>query len=118
MSAPRDTAGFKQAMRDQWNESARAWNDYASLIHAWLRDVTEAMLGMAAIKAGDRVLDVAAGAGDQTLAIAARVGSKGHVLATDLSPDIQAFAKQNAARAGWVNVDTRVADGEELAGSG
>jgi ubiquinone/menaquinone biosynthesis C-methylase UbiE len=60
------------------------------------------------------VLDVAAGAGDQTLDVAARVGPQGHVLATDLSPDILQFAAQQAAAAGYRNVETRVSDGEKL----
>jgi SAM-dependent methyltransferase len=36
------------------------------------------------------------------------------VLATDLSPAILAFAKANALRAGFRNVETQVADGEQL----
>ena len=69
---------------------------------------------MAGIQPGARVLDVAAGAGEQTLAIAQRVGKQGHVLATDLSPAIVALARDNAARAGFTQVETRVADGEDL----
>jgi SAM-dependent methyltransferase len=72
------------------------------------------MLGMADIKAGSHVLDVAAGAGDQTLDIAERVGRDGSVLATDLSPDILLFASRQAAAAGYRNVKTRVSEGENL----
>jgi ubiquinone/menaquinone biosynthesis C-methylase UbiE len=60
------------------------------------------------------VLDVAAGAGDQTLAIAERVGPQGHVLATDLSPDILHFAGRRAAEAGHRNVEVLASDGERL----
>jgi SAM-dependent methyltransferase len=73
------------------------------------------MLSMAEIKAGARVLDVAAGAGDQTLEIARRVGPNGSVLATDISPVILALAKENARRAGYANVEAQVDDGEVLA---
>ena len=65
-------------------------------------------------QAGARVLDVAAGAGDQTLALAQEVGAQGYVLATDLSPAIVALARDNAERAGFAHVETRVADGEDL----
>ncbi|MGE3710700.1 MAG: class I SAM-dependent methyltransferase [Hyphomicrobiaceae bacterium] len=61
-----------------------------------------------------RMLDVAAGAGDQTLDIQARVGENGSVLATDLSPAIHACATANAVKSGHHNVETRVADGEDL----
>ena len=113
-SAPFDPAKFKAATREQWDKHAKGWNDKGADIRAWLRDSTDAMLAMAEIKAGSRVLDVAAGAGDQTLDIAARVGPNGYVLATDLSPVILEFAKANARRAGYDNVETRATDGENL----
>lgn len=109
-----DAQGFKRATLNQWEKSAAGWNDHSPAIRAWLRRATEAMIGMAGVERGARVLDVAAGAGDQTLDIAARVGPEGSVLATDLSPAILAFARANAARAGFRNVETLVADGEQL----
>ncbi|HYN61214.1 MAG TPA: class I SAM-dependent methyltransferase [Rubrivivax sp.] len=72
------------------------------------------MFRMAGVRPGARVLDVAAGAGDQTLALAQDVGARGYVLATDLSPVIVAMARENAERAGFAHVETRVADGEDL----
>lgn len=105
---------FKQAVRRQWDQSARGWNDHSASIRAWLAQATEAMIDMAGIAPGARVLDVAAGAGDQTLDIARRVGPQGFVLATDLSPAIMALAQDNVARAGCTQVRTLVADGERL----
>ena len=109
-----DPRALKVATRNQWEQAAAGWNDHTPAIRAWLRVATQAMLDMAGIAPGSRVLDVAAGAGDQTLDIAERVGSRGFVLATDLSPAILALAKGNALRAGYGNVATRVADGESL----
>lgn len=116
MSIPHtaDPQAFKAAVRDQWDRSAEGWNDHAPQIRAWLSNATSAMLEMASVGPRSRVLDVAAGAGDQTLDIAQRVGSQGFVLATDLSPAILSLAQGNAARAGYANVETRVADGESL----
>jgi SAM-dependent methyltransferase len=91
------------------------WNDYSAQIRAWLRPATDAMLAMAGVRPGARVLDVAAGAGDQTLDIAQRVGPSGAVLATDFSPAILGYAKAAAERAGCANVRTLVADAERLA---
>ena len=109
-----DGDAFKAASRAQWDRAANGWNEHTSLIRAWLRSSTDAMLGMAGVCPGARVLDVAAGAGDQTLAIAERVGPTGSVLATDLSPVILALAQANADDAGYDNVRTKVADGEDL----
>jgi SAM-dependent methyltransferase len=97
-----------------WDQAALGWNRHGPLIHDWLRASTQTMLDKARIEKGHRVLDIAAGAGDQTLAIAERVGPRGFVLATDVSPAILGFAKENAARAGFSQVSTRLADAQSL----
>lgn len=102
------------AMRAQWDQMAHGWSDSGAIIRPWLHKATQAMLGMAGIKPGSHVLDVAAGAGDQTLDIADRVGPQGYVLATDLAPEILQFAARQAAAVGHRNVDIRVSDGQKL----
>lgn len=114
MNAPFDPNAFKVATRELWDKHAKGWNDHSVQIRDWLRDATDTMLAMAEVGPGARVLDVAAGAGDQTLDIAQRVGPTGAVLATDLSPAILAFAKDRARHAGYDNVETVAADGENL----
>lgn len=113
-TASTDLPAYKEGVRAQWNQSAKGWNDHTAQIHSWLRQATEAMLDGAAIGHNSRVLDIAAGAGDQTLDIAERTGPQGLVLATDLSPAILALAQANAARAGYSQVQTLTADGENL----
>jgi SAM-dependent methyltransferase len=105
---------FKSATRRQWDHAAPGWNAHTAQIRQWLQPATDAILEMAGVRRGARVLDVAAGAGDQTLDIAQRVGPEGFVLATDLSASILEFASANAQRAGHANVGTLVADGESL----
>jgi ubiquinone/menaquinone biosynthesis C-methylase UbiE len=109
-----DTEKFKAAARGQWDRHAEGWSNNSDRIRAWLRPSTEAMLAMAEIRPGARVLDVAAGAGDQTVDIAERVGPTGSVLATDLSPAILAYATARARRAGCFNVEIEASDGESL----
>lgn len=104
----------KATMREQWNRAAKGWHEQAPHIRAWLADATAQMLDLANVRAGLRVLDVAAGAGDQTLDIARRIGPSGFILATDLSPEILKFAEENVRCAGFDNVRTKVADGEDL----
>lgn len=109
-----DATRYKATTREQWQAAAKAWNDWGPFLRAWLGPATELMLDMAHIGPGSRVLDVAAGAGDQTLQVAERIGPTGHVLATDIAPNILAFAAQNARNAGYTNVTTAVMDGEAL----
>ncbi|MES2959060.1 MAG: class I SAM-dependent methyltransferase [Pseudomonadota bacterium] len=105
---------FKASMRVQWDAAAAGWNARSADIRAWLHKPTDAMCSMAGVRVGARVLDVAAGSGDQTLAVAEAVGPQGYVLATDLSPAIVQLARDNAARAGFAHVESRIADGEDL----
>jgi len=113
-SALFDAAAYKATTRAQWENAADAWHRWGPTLEAWLGAATEAMLDLAGIGEGARVLDVAAGAGGQTLAAARRVGPGGAVLATDISPAILRFAESEAARAGLSNVAVRDMDGERL----
>ncbi|HTE83035.1 MAG TPA: hypothetical protein VK634_20275, partial [Reyranella sp.] len=56
---PFDPVKYKETTREQWQFAAQAWNDWGPLLRAWLGPATEIMLDMAAIEAGNRVLDVA-----------------------------------------------------------
>jgi ubiquinone/menaquinone biosynthesis C-methylase UbiE len=109
-----DPGAYKRTTTDQWQTAAEPWHRWGPTLEAWLGEATEAMLDMAGVARSARVLDVAAGAGGQTLAAARRVGPDGHVLATDISSNILAFAQRSAREAGLHNVETRVVDGEQL----
>jgi SAM-dependent methyltransferase len=109
-----DAQAFKTATRRQWDECANGWDANGASIRDWLRDATDAMLEMAGVRPGARVLDVAAGAGDQTLDIARRVGPSGFVLATDLSSRILELAAAKVRNAGYANAEFQIGDGESL----
>jgi SAM-dependent methyltransferase len=100
--------------RSQWDAAADGWNEQAPQIRAWLGDATAAMLDMAGVGPGMKVLDVAAGTGDQSCDIACRVGPDGSVLATDVSPRMLAAAAANLSAAGLGNARTLLTEGETL----
>jgi ubiquinone/menaquinone biosynthesis C-methylase UbiE len=72
------------------------------------------MLDLVRLRAGDRVLDVAAGTGDQALLAAKRVWPNGSVLATDLSASMLGVAVEAAHKAGLKNIETRVMNAQDL----
>jgi SAM-dependent methyltransferase len=76
--------------------------------------MTEQMLDLADIGPGHRVLDIAAGDGDQSMMASRRVGPHGYVLATDISPNLLAYAAASAQEVGLDNLETQVMDGEHL----
>ena len=108
-----DPMAYKETTRQQWQNAAAAWHRWTPTLQAWLGPVTEAMLEMAELKPGDRVLDLAAGAGEPSISAAQIVGPSGYVLATDISANILEFAAQTARERGLTNYETRVMDGEK-----
>lgn len=109
-----DPQAYKKTTHAQWQDAAKAWNDWGGLLRSWLGPATEVMLDMGRIGPGSHVLDVAAGAGDQSLMAAERVAAAGRVLATDLSENILEFAAENARLQGLTNFETQAMDGEAL----
>lgn len=109
-----DAVKFKTTTRAQWQAAADAWHRWGPFLGQWLGPATETMFDLAGVRAGCRVLDVAAGAGEQSIAAARRVGPGGLVLATDIAPALLAHAQADARAAGLSNIDTRELDGEAL----
>jgi ubiquinone/menaquinone biosynthesis C-methylase UbiE len=97
-----------------WDAAAAGWDRHSRLIRTWLLAPTADMLDAAGVRAGSRVLDVAAGAGDQSLDIAARVGLSGRLLITDLSAGILALAEHKLCAAGFTQLEVMHADAQQL----
>ncbi len=109
-----DAAKYKNAQREQWNKDGAAWRRWNPTLDRWYGEATRHMLDLARIQAGQRVLDVAAGAGEPAVSAAERVGPGGYVLATDISERIVELALQVARERGHKQIETRVMDGEKL----
>jgi arsenite methyltransferase len=62
---------------------------------------------LAALEPGQRVLDLGSGGGIDVLLSAHRVGPTGFVYGVDMTPDMLALARSNAATAGVTNVEFR-----------
>ncbi len=71
-------------------------------------------LALAAINAGDTVLDLGSGGGFDCFLAAQRVGPEGRVIGVDMTPDMLEKARDNAGRAGYENVEFRLGEIENL----
>ena len=107
----------QKTVSDQWSNAAGGWARWAS-VRAALVPATEAMLALAAVASGSRVLDVGCGSGEQTVIAAHRVGETGHVLAIDIAAPMIAATQKTVAAAGLHNVSTRVCAADALADGG
>lgn len=104
----------KEEIRRQWEGAAHGWAKWEGTIDAWMQPATEAMLAMAGVEAGARVLDLASGAGSQALHAARRVGPQGHVVASDIAETMLGYLRDRAQAAGLANVTTLVGAAEDL----
>jgi len=69
---------------------------------------------IAALKVGERVLDLGSGAGFDAFLAARQVGPTGYVVGVDMTPEMVARARANAAKAGFAQVDFRLGVIEQL----
>jgi ubiquinone/menaquinone biosynthesis C-methylase UbiE len=72
---------------------------------AFLQPSTDAIIRVAAIRPGQRVLDVGSGFGDPSLDIAAVVGPQGRVVGVDHDRESVEIARRRAAQRGFRNVE-------------
>lgn len=97
-----DPTQFKQGQRESWDSVAAEWQKWWKTIEAATEIVSRRLIELAEIKPGYKVLDIATGNGEPSITAAKIVGSSanGHVLATDISPQMLSFARQRAASLG------------------
>jgi SAM-dependent methyltransferase len=114
MSSTLNPTEFRTGQREQWNVAASGWKKWAPHLERAVQPVRERLVELAGIEPGDRVLDVAAGYGEPALTAARRVGPEGHVVATDISPEMLAYGRERAAGEGLDNVEFIEADASSL----
>jgi SAM-dependent methyltransferase len=69
---------------------------------------------IAALKPGETVIDLGSGAGFDCFIAARRVGPTGHVIGVDMTHEMLAKARENAAKIGAANVEFRLGELEHL----
>ena len=102
-------AGADQALKSK-HRAMWAWGDYPALASDVIATLGPTLIQACDVGPGQRVLDVAAGAGNAAIP-ASRRGA--YVVASDLTPELLAAGKLQAATVG-VRLDWQVADAEAL----
>ncbi len=69
---------------------------------------------IASLQPGETVLDLGSGGGFDCFLAARAVGNKGHVIGVDMTPEMITKSRRNAEKAGFGNVDFRLAEMENL----
>lgn len=106
-----------EQIRDQqkasWNKFSPGWKKWDTLFMDFMGPMGSVITDRLQLKGHERVLDIASGTGEPAFTIAARVPG-GEVVLTDLADGMLEVARENAARHGITNIQTRVCDVSEL----
>ncbi|UGS37468.1 class I SAM-dependent methyltransferase [Capillimicrobium parvum] len=104
---------LRAALHQQWAGVAPAWSDGADEIDEHNAGTAAAMLALAKIRPGERVLELACGPGGVGLE-AAPLADPGEVVLSDVAVEMAEIAAARAAARGLTNVTTRVLDLEAI----
>lgn len=100
---------IRDAQKESWNKSSSGWKKWDALTMDFLQPMGDEIIRRLHPAGDDVVLDVAAGTGEPGLTIAAMLGG-GKVISTDLADGMLEIARENAAKRGLANFETRVCD--------
>jgi ubiquinone/menaquinone biosynthesis C-methylase UbiE len=110
-----DPNQFKTDQRQGWNSVAQGWKEWWQPIERGAQKLSRRLVELAEIKPGQRVLDIATGIGEPAMTAANVVGASGRVLATDISGQMLAVAKQRSKSLGLEDIiEFRESDAENL----
>jgi len=113
-SQPFDHIQYKASQKQDWSHVAAGWKKWWQTMERSAKPASDHLVELAALKPGDRVLDVATGIGEPAVTAARKVGPTGKVVATDQAPLMLAIARERAAELGLTNLEFREMDAEAL----
>ena len=105
---------LKSELRNTWESAAPGWAKWEHVFTTGFAGATDALIDLAGIRPGMRILDLACGAGSQTIQVARRVGPNGKVVASDISSTMLEHVRRSAAREGLQNIETLECAADEL----
>jgi len=114
MTETKEPTEAQRFVRTMWANVAPAWGAEATYVDERVAVVTQRMLDGAAVRAGDRVLELACGPGGAGLAAADRVGRSGEVVLSDVVPEMVEIGSRRATAHGLTNVRAEVFDLEDI----
>jgi SAM-dependent methyltransferase len=109
------TNDLAAGLHAMWGAVADGWGEHADFVDARSAALTARMLDRAALRPGERLLELAGGAGGLGMAAAEQVGPDGEVVISDVAAEMTAIAARRAAARGIGNVTARELDLEGIA---
>jgi len=104
---------IRDGQRARWAGLSAGWEKWDSIIMDQLGPVGAAMIERLDIAEDHQHLDIASGTGEPGLTIA-KLAPKGHVVLTDLAPEMLDIATRRAKAQGITNFETKVCSADDL----
>lgn len=104
---------IRDGQRAAWAGLSAGWEKWDAVIMDQLRPVSSAMIDRLGITDEQQHLDIASGTGEPGLTIAA-LAPRGHVVLTDLAPEMLEVARRRASARGITNFETKVCSVDDL----
>lgn len=104
---------IREQQKASWNKFSTGWKKWDAITMDFLRPMGDEIIRLLNPKSNELILDVAAGTGEPGLTIASMLHN-GKVIITDLSDEMLAIARENAAKRGIKNIETHACDVCEL----
>lgn len=104
---------IREQQKATWDKFSPGWKKWDDLTMNFLKPVGDEIIRLLNPKGADVVLDIAAGTGEPGLTIATMLNG-GKVVITDLSEGMLEVARENAAKRGIKNIETKACDVCEL----
>jgi len=105
---------YTRTVREIAAAVAPGWERWRAHIETTTTPVREWMLRELAPQPRQTLLELAAGPGDTGFDAAALTGDRGHLICSDVSPEMLDVARRRGAERGVLNVDYRVLDMERI----
>lgn len=108
------TPNLTNTVRDEWNTLSAGWEGQRGYLLEMSRPVHDWLVDKLEVKAGDQVLEIAAGPGDTGFLAAPRLGETGRLVSTDISPAMLEVARRRAQELGITNAQFETVDAQAM----
>jgi ubiquinone/menaquinone biosynthesis C-methylase UbiE len=104
---------IREQQKETWNKFSAGWRKWDDMTMEFLKPMGDEIIRLLKPSGNQLVLDVASGTGEPGLSIASMLPN-GKVISTDLAEDMLVIARDNAAKRGIKNFETKACDVCEL----
>jgi SAM-dependent methyltransferase len=109
-----DLDELRRQSLDSWDRFSGNWEDERDFLAEKTAPVRERMVERLGPRAGETILELAAGTGETGFAIAERLGGEGRLIMTDFAPGMVEASRRRGEEVGVSNVEYRVLDAEQI----